>query len=238
MERIKGTAIDKEIDQLIRNQRWLRLQIISINYERISVVKQKKNIDGKDFFQIDTPPDLSEIITNTSKKFELKLEFRGSDNIRYEFNTQHWQLADNQLWIIKPDKIDRIQNRNNFRVAAPLESHLVLQRDSTRVKMRMENISIGGSFASTQLKHPYHSDNFDPEVGEQIVGIQLIFPADIIENFIHILQAQIIRIEKGFQKSRIGYAFHFIEIDSIQKNLLTRAVYHLQRRLLKMRIKD
>jgi c-di-GMP-binding flagellar brake protein YcgR len=238
MERIKGTAIDKEIDQLIHNKRWLKIHITSNDYERISVITQKKIIGGEDCFQVDTPPDLNEIIVNASNKIELKLEFRGSDNIRYQFSTKHWQLINSQLWIVKPDSIDRIQNRNNFRVAAPLESHLIVQQDSTQLIMRLENISIGGAFASTHLTHPHHSSNFKPEVGEQIAGIQLSFPVDIMENSIHVLQAQIIRIEKGFQKSRVGYALHFIEIDSIQKNLLTRAVYHLQRRFLQTRIRD
>lgn len=238
MDRIKGISVDKEINQLIRNKRWLKIYINSFDYERITIVTQKGMIDGNDCFQIDTPADLTEIIGNAPKATELKLEFRGSDNIRYQFNNKLWQLIDGQLWISKPNSIDRIQNRNNFRVQAPLDSHLTLQQDTIQVKMRLENISIGGAFASTHLATPHHLEKFNPEVGEQFVGIELIFPPDITENSIYIPQAQIIRIDKGFQKSRVGYAFHFIEIDTGQKNLLTRAVYHLQRRFLQTRIKD
>lgn len=236
MDRIKGIAVEREIDRLIRENKWLKVQIPSQGYERICVINQRSHIDGEDYFQVDTPPDLADIIDISPGKIEFRFEFRGSDNIRYQFNSRHWQLLSRDLWISKPTSITRIQKRDNFRVATPSTSNLILQQDQTQFKMRLENISISGALASTRLILN-SSQSFNPDVGQQFIEMQLVFPTDIMETPIQILQAQIIRIDKGYQKNRIGYAFHFIEVDGSQKNLLTRVVYHLQRRFLQERIK-
>ncbi len=239
MDRIKGTAVDQEIDHLIHEKKWFKLIISSINYERICIVEQKRSFDGKDHFKIDVADELINYLSSASEEEPLfKFEFRGSDNVQYQFSSKNFRLMDGQLWINKPNSIERIQKRNNFRIMAPLKANLVLQREAVQLTLKLENISIGGAFASIRSNSPTYTNTPAPKLGQQYQEILLNFPADILEKPICILLSQIIRIEKGYQKKRDGYAFHFIEISNDQKNHLTRVVYQLQRRFLKERIKS
>lgn len=238
MDRIKGIAADREIDHLIKEKKWFKVIIPAISYEKICIVEQKRKIENSDYFRIDVSDKLITYFNLASEKPLLKFEFRGSDNVQYQFSSKNFRLLDNQLWICRPESIERIQKRNNFRILTPQKANLVLLHKESQLTLKLENISIGGAFASIRSNSPIYTGITAPKLGQQYQGILLNFPTDIMETPICILLSQIIRIEKGYQKNRDGYAFHFIEITSDQKNLLTRVVYHLQRRFLKERIKS
>ena len=134
-----------------------------------------------------------------------------------------------------PEKIERIQRRNDYRLSAPMESFFYFTSGARRKRVKMLNLSIGG--ASGFLLCIKNGVQQDPPVktGQTILNLKLAFTTDGEKIFIPVRESVVRRIENLPRKGRYLMAVSFIRMDEEHRAQLKRIIYNEQRHLLKIR---
>jgi len=230
-ENIDGDKLFSIFEQLISQKILVKVYLPQIDYEKLTLITGTHADGRRPIFIIDVPQGLHEAIADTDSN-RLAFEFTSSDKVTHRFHSDIESISGNTMSLVYPSFIQRHQQRDNFRVKAPADSHAILTIDNTKMRLEIDNVSLGGVYC-------YCLNKYKPMMAEDQVL------ADMELNFtfknhcvnVSIRQAKILRMESRHRPKHFGIAFEFTQIRRDAKRMLVQHIYELQRTFLQNRLK-
>jgi hypothetical protein len=236
-DRIEGDAVVDIIAGLIEDNTLVRVKFVDSEAERICIINSQRPISETPYFQIDLPEDIPLPEDEADWQVAMAFDFMGRDRLNYSFMATGGIIMADKLWVELPQQIERVQQRNNFRIETPKKSLLELTLAEKRYALLLENISLGGAYCRARRSLKSGLVRLPVEKGSEIEDLRLVIPADDGPVEIFVQRCRIARIVKDPDKRLLAYGIEFLEIGREEKARLTRIIYDLQRQFLKRRIK-
>ncbi len=234
-EKITGSAVTPLLETLIQYKIPLKLILLDTDYESqtqlIALSEDKKN----PHLVMAIPKDLGKAAEKADIR-QIHFEFTGLDQIKYAFTAPGGEMTDQRLYVKLPQKLERKQRRELFRLDAPSDTRLYFLKDAKRLELQVMNISIGGSLAAlvqTKADMSAHSPFAVAQVLEDVV---LEFPVEIMPRPIQIETVEIRRINHNSETNQYEMGLEFRKISNSEQKRLTDLIYKLQRQYLRHRL--
>jgi c-di-GMP-binding flagellar brake protein YcgR len=234
-EIITGSAITTLMDTLIPHKTLLKLTLMDSEYENLTRILRILDHKGAPHLVIDIPQEFEEAAANLDV-WQIQFEFSGPDQIKYAFTTVGGQIVGNHIYLKVPEKIERRQRRERFRIDAPDGTRIHFSKDEKRLELVVMNISIGGSLAAWVQVRAGMPEKSPLAVAQRYTDVTLVFPAEILQRPIQIEALEIKRIENKAQQGRYELGLEFCQISNSEKRRLTDLIYELQRQHLRHRL--
>ncbi len=186
----------------------------------------------KPYLLIDVPDGMWQS-TIQPKTLSVFFEFTGRDKLRYRFRTNGARHAHDEIWLCFPDDIERVQQRESFRLQPRENAKIVFSLGDESREMDMVNFSEGGALADFRPTAEEMRFRSAPQSGSNLYDVALVIPLNKKQ---HIVQAQrvlISRVTTDADRGRYLYGLQFVEIETEEKNKLDRLLCDLQRELLR-----
>ena len=234
------TITDKTLWELMeriqRDRILLRFEIAPVSISGLTNIRGIRKFWSSRFFRIDAPESLWETAPPL-KTLGFFFEFTGLDGLRYRFRTQGGRRYRNDVWIGFPRRIERIQQRENFRLEVEDRARLVCSLDGRRWEMPVLNLSEGGVFACWQAAGDDSACGPPaPDAGGKLADTELVVAFGDQEHHIHTGRLRVNRCTKEPDTNRRYYAFQFPELTPDEMEKLRRLLSDLQRESLKQRL--
>ena len=230
-ETIEGAKIDAIFDHLIQERTLVKVSLPHSPYENLTLITAVKE-DGKPkAFCIDPPEGLVENLRQT-KTDRLAFEFTGPDQLLHRFEAFPTSGSETSIWFDYPQRIERYQMRNNYRVKAMAGSHADLNIGDQHVRMQIDNLSLGGVYC---LCHKKIKPLLEIKQRLNHMELNIILKSGTFVSTID--KIQVIRIETQARPRYVGIAFEFIKMKKDVKKKLVQYIYELQREFLQSRLK-
>lgn len=226
-----GPKLLTTFDQLIHDKTLVKISLKNNQFESLTVVT-RTGITGSDpIFDMDPPKGLIVAIAESRAK-SIHFEFTSQDRVTHHFDADIRKITKGNVTLSFPQFIHRHQQRDNFRVKVPFDSHAKLSIDDVELNMAIDNISLGGVFCLCPNK-------FKSKFCEQqlLNNMELIITLDMECVVIGIQQVQVNRLESKPQPKHFGIAFEFRRIKRNDKKVLVQQIYEFQRYFLQNRLK-
>ncbi len=202
-------------------------------FERLIVVTDvRKTLKGP-MVVLDAPADLETFVLPEELP-SFRFEYTGPDGLKYIFRSDRPILRGNQLWIALPESIERIQRRSDYRIIAPMGSWLTLTIADTTLRAKLIDLSVGGLRCRLPITR-YSQLGSALRKGQTVVGLEVLIPRDGETSSIHIRTGRIEWVSRETETGRLSLAISFQKLERITVNRLTREIYRIQRRLLRLR---
>ena len=233
---IQGKNRHNVFELLIKENTLIKMQIPKLGYEQLTMVNDVCMQSNDPFFIIDPPNDFFDIVTDLDQA-KIRFEFNFKEGVQYVFTSVGGMILDNEIWIVFPDIIKRIQRRKDFRLEFPKGSVICFQLKSIEHEMDLINLSMGGAYAEISV-----NTNGDEKIpilksGNSVRNVVLSAPSDEGNLNVHINKASIIRVKKLKTGKRYKLGIQFIDIDRAEVKVLKKLIYDSQRRFLQKRLK-
>jgi len=230
IERVTGDKILKIFDRLKKERTILKLNILGIGYEGLSIIIDVKGFNKPPYFLIDLPGGAQDNLLNARGK-TVAIEFTGNDKVPCSLKSVIESVTEKNISIIFPGVITRLQRRKYFRIPAPLGTKAIIIEKDARYEFNVIDISEGGILIS----HPDCFHNGDKFFEGAVKPLLIVYNEGANEQRIAISKAQIKRIEKITDIGRVNYAFQFLDRGIKAENDIMNLIYSYQRRLLQRR---
>ena len=234
-EIITGSAITALLDTLISHKTLLKLTLRDDTYENLTRILRIADHKSTPHLVIDIPEGF-EVAAADFNVWQIHFECRGPDQIKYAFTTVGGEIVDNFIYLKVPEKIERQQRRERFRIDAPAGTQIHFTKDKKRLELEVMNISIGGSLAAWVQTRVDMPKNSPLAVAQRYQNVTLVFPAEILQRPVQIDALEIKRIEDKSQQGRYELGLEFCKISNSEKKRLTDLIYELQRQYLRHRL--
>ncbi|MDB9823450.1 PilZ domain-containing protein [Deltaproteobacteria bacterium] len=227
-DKITGKKIFKTLDQLRQDRTVIKLNILGMDYEGLTIVVGINNGDYS--FMIDYPGGSKDAIRNALGKRAV-FEFNDRKRILYRFIAVVGEAEKDEVLIAFPKSIERIQRRQHFRIVTPPATRIVLGAD-TGHELNVINISEAGLLIS--LKKKFHDKKLF-YTGRDLNYFYIVCDKNDLKTRIMIEKASITRIEKKAETGRCNYAIKFLNVGKKSQQDIRDFIYMSQRRELKRR---
>lgn len=229
-ENIEGNKISNIFRQLIKQRILVKVFLRKCDFENLTLVTAAQD-DGKvQTFRIDAPKGLHAAIAEAETTI-LSFEFTSTDHVAHRFDAEIDAVSRNDVSLRYPSFIQRRQQRDNFRVKVPSDSHAVVTIEDTQIRMEIENISLGGLYCYCPNRH---KQLLSPETELSDMELSFMLKCDCCT--IQIQRVQVKRTEPKHRPRHFGVAFEFIQIKRNAKKQLVQQIYELQRVFLQNRL--
>ena len=202
-------------------------------FERLIVVIDTQKTLAGDMVLLDAPEDLDSIVLSEELP-SFRFEYTGPDGLKYIFRSARPALHDDGLWIAMPASIERLQRRSDYRVIAPMDTWLTATVEDMPVRAKVLDISVSGVRCHLSIGRYGHTAS-SVQKGMTLVGLDLHMPRDDNVTTVHIHTGRIEWLTRDTEAGRLMVALSFQRIERIAVNRLTREIYRIQRRLLRLR---
>ena len=234
LDKIQGKSRLDCIKQLQTDKTLIKMRMLNIDYEYLTIVTDIKIQNSIPYFIIDYTDGFREAVSGLNV-WKILFEYTGKDKLKYNFSVSGGKFVHNEIWIKFPDYIERIQRRKNFRLTAPEKSKILFTIDSTRFEMDIINVSLGGVLGAHISMKKEIQNKPVLKNGDNLTDIKLIFHSK--ENpKIHIKKGRVVRLEESTGKTNYRYAIHFTDIAINEENIFTNLIYGFHRQFLRKRL--
>ncbi len=234
-EKIHGKEKIGIFQQLVDERRLVQFQIREISMDGLTFIRAIRKDWSKDYFLIDVPEELWTAITNP-KKLLIEFEFTGSDKLPYRFKSIGGKKIRNEVWLLFPKYIERIQLREHFRIEVKTKAKFIFGPEGATQSMKVINFSEGGALAEFQPSGD-SLRNYRMIKADKILGnCKLILISRVNHLTINIKRSRLVRVTEDPSIRRYLCAIQFVEIAVDEKNKLTQLIYNLQRDFLRRRL--
>lgn len=217
--------------QLQRQRIPLRFHVLGRDYERLSIVTGVESRNGQSFLLVDLPKQFENELPDC-EGLRVQLEFADRERIPHSCRTVIHRPAGDDLWLVLPDSVERIQRRKHFRVEPPQGTRILFPFLGREIEVPVLNISLGGGLIISP-KRGARSLDLDP--GATLRDIRLLSTMEEEKLEVKIRTAEVIRADRVPESSRIQFALQFVRMEKEDEQILDRFIYYSQRRLLKKR---
>jgi c-di-GMP-binding flagellar brake protein YcgR len=230
-DRIGGKSLFNLMRRLKEDRIPLQFVVFGREYERLSLVTGVKKGDKGGFLLIDSPPRLGEELPG-AEGLKVKIEFLDRDHIQYAFRSQIVKVSKEDIWLLLPDFVERIQRRRHFRIAPPIGTKISFIRDGKPLEASVVNLSEGGALFSFS-----QSSREVPKLwpGEELYKLHLRCPGDRVSADLGIRKAVVKRTEKNPLSPHPAYACQFLDMDGKDTYALQVFIFQCQREMLQRR---
>ena len=231
VENIDGEKLLSVFQLLVKQQILIKVHLPRSDYESLTIVTDALTNGRKQVFQIDVPKGLHAAIEECGAD-QLSFEFTSDDKVTHRFTSKIATIGENTISMLYPPIIQRRQQRNNFRIKVPSESYATAMLNGAKIRMEIENVSLGGVFCYCANKH-----KTELPLGTELTDMELSITLKSQCACLMIRQALVKRLESGHRPKRFGIAFEFIKVSRDDRRLLVQLIYELQRMYLQNRMK-
>jgi len=233
---IQGKSRHDVFKLLIKENTLIKMQIPKLGYEQLTMVNDVRMQNNDPFFSIDPPNDFFDIVADLDQT-KIRFEFNFKEGVQYIFTSDGGMMLENEIWIVFPDIIKRIQRRKDFRLEFPKGSVIRFQLKSIEHELDLINLSMGGAYAEISVKRDGDGKIPILKSGNSVRNIILSAPSAEGNLKIHIHKASIIRVEKLKTGKSFKLGIQFIDIDRAEVKSLKKLIYDSQRSFLQKRLK-
>lgn len=230
-ENLDGKKLLSVFRQLVKQQILIKVYLPRVNYESLTIVTDTHANGRRQIFQIDVPKGLHAAVKE-SESNQLSFEFTSDDKVIHRFTSDIVTIGEKTISMLYPPIIQRHQQRNNFRIKAPLDSIATVSLEDTMIRMEIDNVSLGGVYCYCPNKYKAAMAQ-----GFELTGMELTFTLRNQCACVMIQKTAIKRVESRHRPRRFGIAFEFLKINRDNKKLLVQLIYDLQRLYLQNRTK-
>jgi c-di-GMP-binding flagellar brake protein YcgR len=202
-------------------------------FERLIIVTDLRRTLKGQMVVLDAPADLETIVLPEELP-SFRFEYTGPDGLKYIFHSNRPLLRNDQLWIALPETIERIQRRSDYRVTAPMGTYVTATVSDAPLRAKVLDISTGGLRCRLSMGR-YGEVATGLQRGQSMVGLDLHIPREGETITIHIHTGRIEWLSREAETGRLSVALSFQETAHLAVRRLTREIYHIQRRLLRLR---
>jgi c-di-GMP-binding flagellar brake protein YcgR len=231
-ENLDGEKLLSIFQQLVKQQILIKVYLRQVAYENLTIVTDTRDNGRNQTFQIDAPKGLHTAIKK-SESDQLSFEFTSDDKVIHRFTSDIVKIGRKTIAMRYPAIIQRHQQRDNFRIKAPLDSFAAVFLENAKVRMEIDNVSLGGMYCFCPNKYKASMTE-----GLEMNGMELTFTLRNQCFCVMIKKTAIKRVESRHRPKRFGIAFEFIKISRDDKKLLVQLIYELQRLYLQNRLKQ
>ena len=233
---IQGKKRRAVFEQLLKENTLIKMHIPKLGYEKLTMVIDIRRNDNEPFFIIDPPNDFQENVPDLTQK-KIHFEFNFKEGVRYAFTSVGGMILENEIWVVFPEFIERIQRRKDFRLEFPKGSRIRFHLESIAHEMDLINLSMGGAYAEISMNKDGEEKVPYLESGNTVHDIVLCAPSEEGNLEVNIKKASIMRVEKIKTGKRYKLGIQFIEIDGTEVKTLKKLIYDSQRSFLQNRLK-
>lgn len=232
VNRIQGRKTVSVFEDLRTQRSPMRFHVLGRGYERLTIVTGLESRDGRMFILIDLPNHFENDVPDWAGE-RVQLEFTDKDRIPHSCRTQIDHLDGDDLWLVFPPHINRMQRRRYFRVEPPAGTRLSFSFQGFSMEAPVLNISMGGAFVNSPDKLDTRAVTL--QAGMSLYDLLLVGAMAEEKVEVRIKRAEVVRVEKIPEHSRINSAVQFFRMDRTDEALLERFIYHSQRAFLRKR---
>jgi c-di-GMP-binding flagellar brake protein YcgR len=230
-ENLDGEKLQSVFQRLVKQQTLIKVYLPRVDYENLTIVTDALVNDRRRMFQIDVPKGLHAAIRDSGSN-RLLFEFTSDDKVIHRFASDIEMIGKKSISMLFPQTIQRHQQRDNFRLKVPSDSHAIAFLDDTKIRMEIDNVSLGGVYC-------YCPNRYKPAMtrGLELIGMELSFSLRNQCSLVIIQKAAVKRMESRNRPRYFGIAFEFVKVNRDNKKLLVQLIYELQRLYLQTRTK-
>ncbi len=229
---IQGETVSAVFRQLQRQRSPLRIHVLGRGYERLSIVTGIESRNGQCYLLVDLPMQFETELPDC-EGLRVQLEFADRERIPHSCRTVIHRPEGDDLWLVLPDSVERIQRRRHFRVEPPQGTRILLPFPGREIEVPVLNLSLGGGLVISPKRGEARSLDLGP--GSTLRDVRLLSTMEEEKLEVKIRRAEVIRAEKIPESSRIQFALQFVRMEKEDEQQLDRFIYYSQRRLLKKR---
>ncbi|MEW6669120.1 MAG: PilZ domain-containing protein [Thermodesulfobacteriota bacterium] len=209
----------------------IQFTVFGRDYERLSLITGIKRGDDGGFVLIDSPTRLREDLPECDG-LRVKVEFLDKDRIQYAFRSRIARVSGEDIWLVLPEFVERIQRRRYFRIAPPVGTKISFIREGKPLQASVVNLSEGGALLSFGQQ-----SGEGPRLwpGEELHKLHLRCPGERVSVELGIRKAVVRRSEKNPQTHHPTYACQFLDMDSKDRHALQVFIFQCQREMLQKR---
>ncbi len=230
-ETIEGLKIDSIFDHLIAERTLVKVSLPQTSYENLTLFTDVREDDNSKAFRIDPPKGLLDNLRQAQAD-RLEFEFTGPDQLLHRFEAPATSFSESAIWCNYPLEIARYQMRENFRVKVLGGSFAELEIDQQKVRMEIDNLSLGGVYCFCKKKF---KPLFDGAGRLEDMTLKVAVKNDTFISKIDVVQVK--RIERHVRPRFFGVAFQFIRMQNDIRKKLIHYIYEMQRQYLQTRLK-
>lgn len=229
-ESITGESMLKLIDRLKKEKTIIKLHILGTSNEGLSIVLGIETVNETPCLIIDFPTGTEDNIFQAQGKKAI-IKFIDRERVHYNFRSVITGVSRQNVYILLPKVIYRLQRRKYFRTPPPIATKVIINEEGKRYEFDMLNISEGGALIS----HPSDAHDDSKFFKGALKTLVIVYNQDNNKQTIKVNKAEIIRIEKIWETRRYQYGIQFIDYGTQEENDIRNFIYSCQRRLLKSR---
>jgi c-di-GMP-binding flagellar brake protein YcgR len=226
-EIITGDKISLLMDQLRQEHTILKLYMPGIGNDWLSIVVGIKKENGTPCFVIDSPSGAG-FYLHGSKGQKIIIEFTDRNHVHYRLRSVIERVADQNVYVMMPEFVYRLQRRGYFRVPSPVDTKISVSDQDGRLSLEVVNISESGVLAS----NPSASHTGVRFFKGAVKGLVIIYKEDEGEQIIRIKKAEIRRVVKRPDTGCYEYAFMFLDRGKDIEKEIRMFIYSCQRKML------
>ena len=230
-DKIVGNRISGILEGLWKERTILKLNILGMDYEGLSIVTGIENENGNPSFLIDYPAGSGDIFRRSIGK-RILFEFSGKEKIQYSFRSIIHGVDGDDIRIGFPAAIERIQRRKHFRISVPSGTRIIFDTMKNRYEFNVVNLSKGGALINQKA---HLRDKGLLYIGGYLKNFWLVYDEGREQKRICVRKADIRRIEKETGRGRYNYAIKFLEVKKEEEKEIWDFIYRCQRRVLTRR---
>ena len=234
-EKISGKGVSRIMKQLVEDKTLVQYQIPSRSLDGLTIVRHIRKAWMKTYFLADIPEGLPTEKTDP-ENLDIHFEFTGRDQLKYRFHPNGGRRVKDVIWFQFPKTIERIQQRESFRLQPRSKVKIVLTGDGEPLELSVINLSEGGALTQT----PVHGAGFPIDtavtVGSYLKDLRLVIPFGEKRHTIRINRALVKRTASDAATHRHYFGVQFVDFEKDAQNELTRLIYKLQQDFLQQRL--
>lgn len=234
--RIQGQEkLIRAFEELQGRKTPVRFHVMGREYERLTIVTGVESREGRVFVLVDLPNRFhSDVPDGVGER--VHLEYADKDKILHSCRTEISRVDGDDLWLVLPDSLDRIQRRRHFRVEPPTGTRVVFSLQGRNIDSPVLNLSMGGGLLISPAGE--EKDSGLPlalKAGMVLYDLLLVGAMEGEKLEVKIKSAEVIRVTKVSETKRLSFAVQFSGLGREGATLLERFIYYSQRRLLRKR---
>jgi c-di-GMP-binding flagellar brake protein YcgR len=230
-EKIEDKNMLNLLKALQKDKTLIKMNLPGRDFERITIITRVRHRRQNPVFLIDYTKGFREAVGDV-KDVKMHFEFTREDKVNYYFNAYGWEIYSDEIGVRFPEFIERIQRRKDFRLAVPTDTKLLSQLDSTRLEMKVLNVSLGGTLALLVGRKESLEEEPIFNTGEYLSDIEMVFSLEEGDLRIHIERAMVVRLEENPSTKKNYCALQFVSMEEKEEKTLTEFIYKYQRRIL------
>ncbi len=227
MANIFGDGIVNLLNRVMESKQRVQLVVAGTEQGIVTLIARLPTLQGNPCIVISSTAYFTDVL-RPLKKPRLICEFMDSQSITYRFVSELMQIRGDEVWLSLPDRIVRIQRRQNVRIGVSVGSYVTVRNGEGRMRLVLRDISIGGMAVIVPVKSGVSFNE-----GDVLADIRLVLYLKDESTEIGIKSAVILRLENDPDKGTTIYGCRFMGLDSITEKKLMSYILGCEREAIR-----